>query len=215
MASNSSDQQNNSRVNAIVPLAVLRTLQQLDHADPVDLEEFAEEVARKRLGTSATVSAQVQRYERLVKRGAAVDPDEVVQLFRLVGRRNDAGLAFSQAGRVAAEEMLKQTSAASRLVHRAGRVVSRQRANLALATRLADRLLGASMTFDEQSGIEAVANGPLTDAAPDGGPCEFFGAALAELLRRCTDFEGAMLHQTCRSRGDETCSWHSRAGDGK
>jgi hypothetical protein len=158
---------------------------------------------------SATVSAQVERYEKLVKRGAAVDPDEVVQLFRLVGRRNDAELAFSQAGRVAAEEMLCQTSAASRLVHRASRVVARQRANWARAIRMADRLLSASMSFDEAAGIEAVANGGLTDAAPDGTPCEFFGAALAELLRRCTDFEGAMLHNQCRSRGDEVCSWHS------
>ena len=90
MASNSSDSKDNSCVNAIVPLAVLRTLQQLDRTDAVDLEEYAEEVAPKRLGTSATVSAQVDRYEKIVKRGADVDPDEVVQLFRLVDRRNDA-----------------------------------------------------------------------------------------------------------------------------
>jgi hypothetical protein len=215
MASNSSDHQGNSPVNAIIPLVVLRTLQQLDRTDAVDLEEYAREVAPKRLGTSATVSAQVARYEQLVKRGAVVDPDEVVQLFRLVGRRNDAELAFSQAGRAAAEVMVQQTSAASRLVHRAGRVVSRQRANVTLATRLADRLLGASMSFDEWSGIEAVVNGPLTDAAPEGKPCEFFGAALAELLRRCADFEGAMLHNRCRARGDEVCSWHSGSSNGR
>ena len=215
MASNSSDQQDNARVNAILPLAVLRTLQHLDHTDSVDLEEYAEEVAPKRLGMSATVSAQAERYEELVKRGADVDPDEVVQLFRLVGRRNDAELAFSQAGRVAAEEMLRQTSAASRLVHRAGRVVARQRADFARAIRLADRLLCASMSFDETAGIEAVANGPLTDAAPDGKPCEFFGAALAELLRRCTDFEGAMLHNKCRSRGDDVCAWNSGSSNGR
>ena len=215
MASNSSDHQVNSCINAIVPLAVLRTLQQLDHTDAVDLEEYAGEVSPKRLGMSATVSAQVERYEKLVKRGAVVDPDEVAQLFRLVGRRNDADLAFSQAGRVAAEEMLKQTSAASRLVHRAGRVVARQRADWALAMRLADRLLGASMSFDEESGIEAVANGQLTGVISDGKPCEFFGAALAELLRRCTDFEGAMFHRKCRFRGDDVCSWHSGNSNGR
>jgi len=215
MAPNSSNQQDNPHVNAIIPLAVLRTLQRLDHTDPVDLEEYAEEVAQKRFGTSATVSAQVERYEKLVKRGAVVVTDEVVQLFRLVGRRNDAELAFSQAGRVAADEMLRQTSAVSRLVHRAGRVVARQRANLVLAIRLTDRLLGASMSVDEAAGIEAVANGPLTDAAPDGKACEFFGAALAELLRRCTDFEGAMLHSKCRSRGDEVCTWQSGSSNSR
>ena len=210
---NSSKQQDNPHVNAIVPLALLRTLQKLDHTDPFDLEEYAEEVAPKRFGTSATVSAQVERYEKLVKRGAAVVTDEAVQLFRLVGRRNDAELAFSQAGRVAAEEMLRQTSAASRWVYRAGRVVARQRASLALAIRLSDRLLGASMSFDEAAGVEAVANSPLTDAVPAGKPCEFFGAALAELLRRCTDFDGAMLHSKCRSRGDEACTWQSGSGN--
>lgn len=209
MSSKSPDFPDKYRVNAIVPLAVLRTLQQLDHTDPVDLEEYAGEVAPKRLGMSATVSAQVARYEKLVKRGADVDADEVVQLFRLVGRRNDAELAFSQAGRTAAAEMLRQTSAASRLAHRAGRVVARQRTDSALAIRFAERLLGATMSIEEESGVVAVANGPLTDAAPDGKPCEFFGAALAELLRRCTKFEGAMLHHKCRSRGDDACSWHS------
>ena len=211
----SSDHKDKTRINAIVPLAVLRTLQQLDHTDAVDLEEYAEEVAPKRLGMSATVSAQVDRYEKIVKRGADVDPDEVVQLFRLVGRRNDAELAFSQAGRIAAEEMLQQTSAASRLVHKAGRVVARQRADFSLAIRLADRLLGASISHSEEAGIEAVADGPLTDAGLDGRPCEFFGAALAEILRKCTDFEGAMLHNECRSRGADVCAWHSGTSNGR
>lgn len=215
MTHSSSDQKGQTRINAIVPLAVLRTLQQLDRTDAVDLEEYAEEVAPKRLGTSATVSAQVDRYEKIVKRGADVDPDEVVQLFRLVGRRNDAELAFSQAGRIAAEEIFQQTSTASRLVHKAGRVVARQRADFALAIRLADRLLGASISHGEEDVIEAVADGPLIDAGLDGRPCEFFGVALAEILRRCTDFEGAMLHSECRSRGSDVCAWHSGTSNGR
>jgi hypothetical protein len=210
----SSRQQDDSRVNAIVPLVVLRALQKLDHTDPVNLEEYAEELAPKRLGTSATVSAQIERYAQLVKGRTAVENDEVAQLFRLVGRRNDAELAFSEAGRLAAEEMIGQTSAASRLVHRAGRLVARQRVSTALAMRLAERLLGVTTSFDETVGIMAVANGSLSESAPEGKPCGFFGAALAELLRKCTDFEGAMLHNKCRSRGDDVCCWQSGSSNG-
>jgi hypothetical protein len=52
----------------------------------------------------------------------------------------------------------------------------------------------------------------LPDAHQDGKQCEFFGSALAELLRKCTDFNGAMLHGECRSRGDDVCSWNSGSG---
>jgi hypothetical protein len=201
---------NDYSVSAIVPLAVLRTLQKLDYTDTADLEEFASEVAPKRLGTSATVSAQIGRYEELAKNGGTVDRDEVAQLFRLVGRRNDAALAFSEAGRLAAEEIVSKTSTASRLVHRAGKVVARQRANLALAKRLAGRLLGVTISAADADGIVATANGSLTASEPDAKPCGFFSAALGELLRRCTDFEGAMIHHKCRARGDDVCSW--RAG---
>jgi len=205
----STNQKDNTRINAIIPLAVLRTLQVLDRTNTVDLEEYAEEVAPKRLGTSPTVSAQIERFEKLVKREAGIDVEEVIQLFRLVGRRNDAELVFTQAGRAAAEEMLVQRSAASRLVHRAGRAVARQRARRTQVIRLAERLLGVSMTIDEEAGVKAVTHGTLPDSAPDGIPCGFFAAALVELLRGCMDFDGAMLHDECRSRGDEVCSWHS------
>jgi hypothetical protein len=70
-------------------------------------------------------------------------------------------------------------------------------------------LLGVTISIEEPDRITALANGPLTASAPDGKPCGFFGAALVELLRRCTDFEGAMIHDECRARGDDVCSWHS------
>ncbi len=208
------DQQDEQPANAIVPLAILRTLQKLDHIDQVGLEEYAEEVAPRRLGASPTVSAQIDRYAALARSGERVDCDEVLQLFRLVGRRKDAELAFSEAGRIAAEEILKQTSAAARFVHKAGQVVARRRVNTALAIRLAGRLLGVTMSIDETDGAVAVANGPLMESASDGKQCGFFGAALAELLRRCTDFEGAMIHNKCRARGDGVCSWQSRSTSG-
>jgi predicted hydrocarbon binding protein len=41
--------------------------------------------------------------------------------------------------------------------------------------------------------------------------CGFFGAALAELLRTFTDFDGALFHTECRARGATVCRWTSTA----
>ena len=37
---------------------------------------------------------------------------------------------------------------------------------------------------------------------------------LAELLRALTGFEGAMVHERCRGRGDDTCRWLAAAAEG-
>ena len=46
-------------------------------------------------------------------------------------------------------------------------------------------------------------------AAAEGTGCYFYGAAFAELLRVLGGFEGAMLHEHCRGRGDATCTWRA------
>ena len=38
-------------------------------------------------------------------------------------------------------------------------------------------------------------------ALPGGEACAFYGSAYLELLRGLTGFEGALLHERCRSRG--------------
>jgi hypothetical protein len=50
-------------------------------------------------------------------------------------------------------------------------------------------------------------------AFADGSACDFYGAASGELLRRLTGFEGAMLHERCRSRGDGACVWQSATAE--
>jgi hypothetical protein len=50
----------------------------------------------------------------------------------------------------------------------------------------------------------------FSPAAVESGPaCTFYGAAVAELLRLLTDFDGAMVHVACRGRGDPACQWRS------
>ena len=62
---------------------------------------------------------------------------------------------------------------------------------------------------------EAVVPQPLSLLAlADGQACSYYGAALAELLRALTGFEGAMVHARCRGRGDDTCRWLAAAAEG-
>ena len=50
-------------------------------------------------------------------------------------------------------------------------------------------------------------------AVPDGAACAFYGAAWGELLRLLAGFEGAILHEQCRARGDQACVWRTAAAE--
>ena len=50
-------------------------------------------------------------------------------------------------------------------------------------------------------------------ATPDGAACGLWAAALAELLRLLTGFEGAMRHTACRALGAAACEWRAAPPD--
>jgi hypothetical protein len=55
---------------------------------------------------------------------------------------------------------------------------------------------------------------PLSiEALPTGEACVFYGAVYQELLRSLTGFEGALLHERCRSRGEEACVWRTAVAE--
>lgn len=199
-------------IPAAVPLSLLEAVRSLDApaADGLELPEQAPEVAR-RLGLNATVAAQIGRYARAAERGAGVPEAEVVQVFRLVARRPDAPLVFADAGR----------RAARRAVRRNGRSEQPRRALQGIRLRLA--LRRARRAVSEVFAGELTAQGdapevrvrdPLSIAgAPDGAACPWYSAAFAELLRLTTGFEGIMVHESCRGRGDAECRWRAVPGE--
>jgi len=201
-------------VNAIIPLAVLQAVRTIDQSVPDHSAEYQREFTPKRLGMSPTVTAQIERYRQLALRGDEVDDEEVVQLFRLVGRRADAGLAFSQGGRLAARHALQQIPGAVRLAHKMAPPGTRRRIGLHSATRLTERVFAAAMSVDPEQGVVVEARPTTTVVTPAGVGCSFYSAALAEMLRSVTDFEGAMLHDVCMARGDDRCRWHTGTGRG-
>ncbi len=195
-------------------MSLLEALRNLDTPVEDGLEELAGEIVAKRLGLSSTVAAQIARYQELVRRGGRVPLEEALAVFRLAGRRPDAPLVFADAGRRAARYSARSSSLPVRaLVHAAPGLVSRK-VGAGAATRAARRVFHAEFRITG-SGAEARVVLPLSvQAVPDGSACTFYGAALGELLRLFTGFEGAMLHEYCRGRGDVGCRWRAASVGG-
>ncbi len=198
-------------VPAIVPLSLLEAIRNLDTPVEDGLDELAEEIVVRRLGLSPTVAAQIQRYRQAVDRDAGVDFDEAVSVSRLVGRRPDAPLVFADAGRRAARYAARARKAGP-LVRASTGGMGRRLAHRSVG-RLARTVFGGELHLRPE-GNEVAMKEPLSIVAvPDGGACAFYGAAYGELLRLLTHFEGAMLHEQCRSRGAETCVWQCAAAE--
>lgn len=184
----------------------------LDLPPGADLDEFNRELTIKRLGTSPTVAAQIARYARVVRAGDPVDPEELMAVLRLMGRRADAGLVFADGGRRAGRHAVRRTSVVARTGWRLlpGRV--RELAGFRLARVAARRVLGVELV--RNAGVpEAWLRTPLgARATPDGAACGFYGSAIAELMRAFTTFDGAMFHTLCCARGDAACRWRAASG---
>jgi len=198
--------------HAVIPFAVLEAVRAADLDSIADESGAMEGLSTVRLGRSPTVSAQIERYQALARRGARVDPEEVGGIIRLIGRRRDADLVMAEAGRRAGEY------AAAWYVGRLWRVLLR------MAPGPLKRRLGASIVkrtaqsiFDVDLSVDKVASwqdgGCLNTTAGDARPCEVFRAATAELLRRLTSFDGALFHVACRKMGDDGCVWSTNPKD--
>jgi hypothetical protein len=196
-------------VPALIPLSLLEAIRNLDTPVEDGLDELAEEIVVRRLGLSPTVAAQIQRYKQAADRGGAVELDETVSVLRLVGRRGDANLVFADAGRRAARYAAKTRGRSSRtLVRVSPRGVARKLA-LRSAARLARAVFGGELKPRPQD-VEVRMDAPLSIVAlPTGEACVFYGSVYQELLRGLTGFEGALIHEGCRSRGDDACVWRT------
>jgi hypothetical protein len=200
-------------VPALLPLSLLEAIRNLDTPVEDGLDELAEEIVVRRLGLSPTVAAQIQRYRTVAGREGTVELDEVVSVVRLVGRRPDAPLVFADAGRRAARFAARSRGRSSRTLARVSPTALARRVSLRAAARLARQFFGGELRAPD-GGTEVRMADPLSILAlPDGAACSFYGSAYGELLRSLTAFEGAMLHERCRSRGDDACVWRTAAAE--
>jgi len=200
-------------VPALLPLSLLEAIRNLDTPVEDGLDELAEEIVVRRLGLSPTVAAQIQRYRAAAEREGTVELDEVVSVLRLVSRRPDASLVFADAGRRAARHAVRSRGRSARTFARVSPTALARRVSLGAAARLARQVFGGELKAPAH-GTEVHMAEPLSIlAVPDGAACTFYGSAYGELLRCLTAFEGAMLHERCRARGDDACVWRSAAAE--
>lgn len=188
---------------AVVALTILESLRHIDAPAEEGIESHRE-LTVKRLGTSGTVAAQIERYRHLAAQGKRVEHQEVAALFRLVCRRTDAGLVLADAGRRVGGRVTRGLSRA--LLPLLPRFL-RRRVAFGMARRAARGLLDASLSRAHGRIVTVMADPPSASATADGSACGFYGSALAEILRALTDFDGALSHALCRARGDDRCEW--------
>lgn len=201
-----------STVHAIIPLSLLEALRNLDTPVEDGLEELAGEIVAKRLGLSPTVAAQIERYQAAVRDGGQVEVEEALAVFRLTGRRPDAGLVFADAGRRAARRSARQLALPLRALHVALPGALSRRLGARLAARAARQVFRAELRGSRAAAEARMSLSLAIRALPSGQGCSFYGAAVGELLRVLTGFEGAMVHSRCRGRGDDGCTWLATAG---
>ena len=177
------------------------------------MDELAEEIVVRRLGLSPTVAAQIQRYRQSAERGGKVDTEEVLSVFRLVGRRPDASLVFADAGRRAARYAARSRGRSSRTLARMSPRGVARRIAMRSVSRLARTYFDGEVS-DRPPEVEVRMTAPLSVVAlPGGEACHFYGSVYLELLRGLTGFEGALLHESCLARGQEACLWKTAVAE--
>lgn len=184
-------------------------MQHLDSLSPDEWDEFRREVATKRLGTSSTVAMQIDRFRRMARRNAPADRAEATALLRLAGRRTDGGLVFADAGRRAARHATARVSPVARGFRRVLPGFVRNRYGMRLVRRAVRQVLDIELERAAGQLLAVADDAPSADATADGSACGLYGSAMAAILRTFTDFDGAVLHDTCRAKGASTCRWHT------
>ena len=201
-------------IHALIPQSLLEAIRNLDTPLDDGLNEMAEETVSKRLGLSTTVAQQIERYRESADKNGTVPADEAISVFRLVGRRPDATLVYSDAGRRAARYAARAAGIGTKVLLGVSPGPFKRRFGIRTAARAARKLLGIELNLRGGNPQLRLTESLATLAGFPGTGCYFYSAVIAELLRVASGFEGAMIHERCRARGDEHCFWRASEAGG-
>jgi hypothetical protein len=201
-------------IHALIPQSLLEAIRNLDTPLDDGLNELAEETVSKRLGLSTTVAQQIERYRESAKRDGEVPVDEAISVFRLIGRRPDATLVYSDAGRRAARYAVRAAGVGTKVLLGVSPRPLKRHFGVRTAARAAHRLLGLELNLRSGNPYVRLSESLATRAGFPGTGCYFYSAVIAELLRVASGFEGAMIHERCRARGDDHCFWRASEAGG-
>jgi hypothetical protein len=201
-------------IHALIPQSLLEAIRNLDTPLDDGLNELAEETVSKRLGLSTTVAQQIERYRESAEKNGSVPAEEAISVFRLVGRRPDATLVYSDAGRRAARYAARAAGIGTKVLLGVSPRPFKRRFGARTAARAARRLLGIELNLRAGNPQLRLSESLATLAGFPGTGCYFYSAVIAELLRVASGFEGAMIHERCRAKGDEYCFWRASEAGG-
>ncbi len=201
-------------IHALIPLSLLEAIRNLDTPLDDGLHELAGETVSKRLGLSNTVAQQIERYREAVDHNASVPAEEAISVFRLVGRRPDATLVYSDAGRRAARYAARTAGLGTKVLLGVSPRPLRRKLGAKSAAQVARKLLGLQLDLLPSGHQVRLDESLATAAGFPGTGCYFYSAVIAELLRVASGFEGAMVHERCHSRGDDHCFWRAAEAGG-
>lgn len=191
-----------------VALALLEALRTSDTPSEVlEAEDFSQSLPR-RLGLSAVIASQIQRYEALQERNRELDASEVVDLFQLISRRPDASSVFRRAGDHLSREELGGRSAVARGTTR----ILPDFAARALALRRLRRLAAAVSPYagvrSERKPPSLIVEGCLPAFACDSPKgCLLLTGPVQSFLGTYLGIEAEVVHPLCEARGDSACVW--------
>lgn len=201
-------------IHSLIPLSLLEAIRNLDTPLDDGLSELAGETVSKRLGLSNTVAQQIERYRESSEADGKVPAEEAISVFRLVGRRPDATLVYSDAGRRAARYVARSAGLGTKVLLGVSPKPLRRHLGARSAAQVAKKLLGIQLELVASGYQVRLSESLATWAGFPGTGCYFYSAVIAELLRVATGFEGAMIHERCHSRGDDHCFWRAAEAGG-
>ena len=201
-------------IHALIPQSLLEAIRNLDTPLDDGLNELAEETVSKRLGLSNTVAQQIERYRETAEGDGKVPAEEAISVFRLVGRRPDATLVYSDAGRRAARYAARAAGIGTKVLLGVSPGALKRHFGIRSAARVASKLLGLEINLRSGNPQVRLKESLATRAGFPGPGCYFYSAVIAELLRVASGFEGAMIHERCRALGDDHCFWRATEAGG-
>jgi bacteriochlorophyll 4-vinyl reductase len=197
-------------IDALLPLSLLEAVRAVDGAIVDPDTEFVDELRNKRLGMSETVQLQIRRYTDAVRRAHRLEPDEVVALVRLIGRRPDAEAVFAAAGRYLAEHAYDTVPRLARRAVQALPGLLARPVALRQMRRLARRYFNGSVLREGNALLLEIAE-PITVQEGDEreSGCAYYTVGFTELLRLLVAHGGAVEHVRCVTRAEGACEWRA------
>ena len=196
------------QVDARLPLALLRAIRQQDTPPELQPDEPVSEFFPTRLGLSGVVEDQIRQFERLARRGRAVDEGRAAALLELIVRRTDAAAVLAAAGEALALMVYGRSSKLRRrLITRLPAPFRRREALRTLRSSLQELLGAADVTLNGNP-IEVRARDAITARVGSyGGACQLYSTTLSRFFGLYGVGDDGFTHLSCQRHGDEACVW--------